>query len=71
MEIRTNLAIGVMSRSCCQYYAQDLSFIELEGEDTQCFGSLAWLKEGNNPAVPLFLSLLDEYLANMAESSAN
>ena len=67
IEIKADNAIGIMTRSCHRHYAQDLIFLEFEGDDTKFFLSIAWHKYGCNPIVPLLLSTLDEHLANLAE----
>jgi DNA-binding transcriptional LysR family regulator len=64
LEIKADLAISIMSYNGYRYYARDLCFVELGGDDTACFGAIAWNKGGNNPVIPLFLSMLDDYMSN-------
>jgi len=64
MDIKTGFGIAIMPTSISSYYKHGLTFIELEGDDTKFFEAIAWLKDNDNPTVPLFLSSLNRFLAD-------
>lgn len=65
LEIKAGLAISITSVGSVRYYIHDLHMIEMEGDDTKFFGVAAWNRDSPNPALQLFLSVLEEHLKNM------
>ena len=63
MNIKAGFGIAIVPSGIDSGMVPDLKFIEIEGEDTKFFEAVAWRKDNDNPAVPLFLSFLDRFLA--------
>jgi len=66
MAVKAGFGIAIMPTSIGSYFVHDLQFIEMEGEDIKFSDAVAWRKGNDNPAVPLFLSALDRFLADSA-----
>ena len=69
LDIKAGLAISIMPLSSCRYYVHDLHLAELEGDDIQFSGAAGWHSDSKNPVLPLFLSVLDEYMLDQTSQA--
>ena len=68
MEVKAGLALTIMPTTGCHYYFSDLHYFEVDGDDTKFSDAVAWRTGNNNPVVPLFISVLEDYLSDSGKT---